>query len=337
VEPDAAGWSVAVTQGFPRYRVVIADYDYPSLDEERAVLDAIGAELAPHHARTEADLIAACRGADAVLCQYALMTRAVIASLDRCRVIVRYGVGVDTIDIPAATEHGIWVCNVPDYGVDEVSDHAMTLLLAAARKLVPMANAVQGGEWDVTLYKPIGRLRGRTLGLIGLGRIGSAVARKAQGFGLNVIAHDPYRPGEYFAERNVASVELDDLLARADFVSIHAPLTEETRHVIDQRALVAMKPSSYLINTARGGLVDGAALASALREGQIAGAGIDVLEREPIPADDPLLGLPNCIVTPHAAWYSEEAFRDLKTKAAEEAARVVQGERPRCPVNELRE
>jgi D-3-phosphoglycerate dehydrogenase len=324
-----------VTQGSPRYRVVIADYDYPSLDEERAVLDAIGAELVPHHARTEVELIAACRGADAVLCQYARMTGAVIASLDRCRAIVRYGVGVDTIDIPAATEHGMWVCNVPDYGVDEVSDHAMTLLLAAARKLVPMANAVQGGEWDVTLYKPIGRLRGRTLGLIGLGRIGSAVASKARGFGLNVIAHDPHRPSEYFAERNVTGVELDDLLARADFVSIHAPLTEETKHVIDRRALVTMKPSSYLINTARGGLVDGAALAGALRDGQIAGAGIDVLECEPIPADDPLLGLPNCIVTPHAAWYSEEAFRDLKTKAAEEAARVVQGERPRCPVNEL--
>jgi D-3-phosphoglycerate dehydrogenase / 2-oxoglutarate reductase len=318
-----------------RFRVVVTDYDYPSLDEERAVLEATGAELDPHQARTEAELVAICRDADVVLTQYAPLTARVIDALDRCRGIVRYGVGVDTVDIPAATRRGIWVCNVPDYGVDEVSDHAVTLLLALARKLIPMAEAVQAGRWDVNEFKPIRRLRGRTLGLIGLGRIGSAVARKARPFGLRVIAADPYRPAEYFAERHVEAVGLDDLLAAGDYVSVHAPLTEETHHLIGERELGLMKPTAFLINTARGGVVDGRAVAGALREGRIAGAGLDVVEREPIAPDDPLLGLPNCIITPHAAWHSDEAFRALKTLAAEEAARLLLGQPPRCPVNEV--
>ena len=319
----------------PRFRVVITDYDYPALDEERAVLDPIGAELVPNQARTEAELIAACRVADVVLNQYAHLTANVIATLDRCRAIVRYGVGVDTVDVAAATERGIWVCNVPDYGIDEVSDHAVTLLLAAARRLVALANAVQAGQWDVNQVKPVYRLRGRTLGLIGLGRIGSAVARKAAPFGLDVIAHDPPRSADYFAERNVGQTTLDELLARADYVSVHCPLTEETRHLIGERELGLMKPTALLINTARGGIVDGAAVARALRAGRIAGAALDVLEREPMPTDDPLLGLPNCLVTPHAAWYSEEAFRALKTMAAEEVARLLLGQPPRSPVNDI--
>ena len=319
----------------PRFRVVVTDYDYPALDEERAVLEPIGAELVPNRARTESELIVACRGADALLNQYARLTAAVIDSLDRCRGIVRYGVGVDTVDLAAATRRGIPVCNVPDYGVDEVSDHAVTLLLAAARKLVPLADAVQRGTWDVNLVKPIRRLRGRTLGLIGLGRIGGAVARKAGPFGFEVIAHDPYRTAAYFAERGVEPVGLDALLARSDYVSIHCPLSEETDHLIGERELALMKPAAILINTARGGIVDGRALAVALRTGRIAGAALDVLEREPIPADDPLLGLPNCLLTPHAAWYSEEAFRALKTLAAEEVARLLLGQPPRCPVNDV--
>jgi D-3-phosphoglycerate dehydrogenase / 2-oxoglutarate reductase len=200
---------------------------------------------------------------------------------------------------------------------------------------VPLADAVQRGTWDVNLVKPIRRLRGRTLGLIGLGRIGGAVARKAGPFGFEVIAHDPYRTAAYFAERGVEPVGLDALLARSDYVSIHCPLSEETDHLIGERELALMKPAAILINTARGGIVDGRALAVALRTGRIAGAALDVLEREPIPADDPLLGLPNCLLTPHAAWYSEEAFRALKTLAAEEVARLLLGQPPRCPVNDV--
>ena len=317
-----------------RFRVVVTDADYPAFDEERSVLERLGAELVIHQARTEAELISACHGADALLNQYAQITPTVIESLDRCRVIVRYGVGIDTINVPAATRRGIWVCNVPDYGTDEVSDHTVTLLLAAARKLVPLVNAVQAGRWDVNIAKPIRRLRGSTLGLVGLGRIGSAVARKARPFGFELIAaHDPHVGGSHFAERDVRGVNLDELLAMADYVSIHCPLTEETHHLIGERELGRMKKSAFLINTARGAIVDNAALARALREGRIAGAALDVVETEPIPHDDPLLGLSNCLITPHAAWYSEEASRDLKTKAAEEVARVLLGEPPRCPVN----
>ena len=317
----------------PRFRVVVTDADYPHLDEERAVLEPIGAELVREQALTEDDLIRVCRGADMLLNQYAKLTARVIDSLDRCKGIVRYGVGFDVVDLPAATRRGIVVCNVPDYGTDEVSDHAITLLLSIARKLVPMANGVQQGTWTVDPYKPVWRLRGRTLGIIGLGRIGALAASKAQGFGLRVIAHDPYRAPEYFRERNVEPVELDELLRAADYVSIHAPLSDETRHLIDADRLALMKPTAYLVNTARGGLIDGEALARALREGRLAGAALDVTETEPIPRDSPLLGLDTCIITPHAAWYSEEGARALQRLAAEEVARILLGQPPRCPVN----
>ena len=230
---------------------------------------------------------------------------------------------------------GSYVCNVPDYGTDEVSDHAITLLLAVARKLIVLAQGVQNGVWSVEPAKPVGRLRGRTLGIIGLGRIGALTARKAQAFGLQVIAYDPYRPMHALAEHNVGRATLDDLLRTADYVSIHAPLSPETHHLIGDRELGLMKPTAYLVNTARGGLVDAAALARALRAGQIAGAALDVFEVEPIPADHPLLGLENCIITPHAAWYSDESAAALQRLAGEEAARILLGQPPRCPVNRV--
>jgi D-3-phosphoglycerate dehydrogenase / 2-oxoglutarate reductase len=317
----------------PRFRAVITDADYPDVAQERAILQAAGAELIREHLTAEDDLIRALAGADVVLNQFSQITARVIESLDRCRGIVRYGVGFDTVDVEAATRRGICVCNVPDYGTDEVSDHAITLLLAIARKLIPLAQGVQNGVWSVDPVKPVGRLRGRTLGIIGLGRIGTLAAAKAQAFGIRVIAYDPVRPAPYFAERNIGRSTLDDLLRESDYVSIHAPLSDATRHLIDQRALGLMKPTAFLVNTARGGLVDGDALAQALRSGQIAGAALDVTEREPIPRESPLLGLDNCVVTPHAAWYSDESAAALQRLAGEEAARLVLGEPPRCPVN----
>jgi D-3-phosphoglycerate dehydrogenase len=319
----------------PRYRAVITDCDYPDVEQQRAVLEAAGADLIWENLRTEEALIAGLAGAEVLLTQYAPLTARVIASLDRCRGIVRYGVGYDTVDVEAATRHGIYVCNVPDYGTDEVSDHAVTMLLVVARKIVPLAQGVQAGVWSLEHIKPVGRLRGRTLGIIGLGRIGALTAAKARGFGIRVIGHDPYLPASRFAELGVERAELDDLLRESDYVSIHAPLNAETHHLISDRALALMKPSAFLINTARGGLVDAAALGRALRSGQIAGAAIDVAETEPIPRDSPLLGLDNCIVTPHAAWYSDEAAAALQRLAAEEAVRLLTGEPPRCPVNRL--
>ncbi|MCC7372862.1 MAG: C-terminal binding protein [Chloroflexi bacterium] len=319
----------------PRFRAVITDADYPDVAQERAILEGIGAELVREHVKDEAGLIRALAGAEVILTQYAPLTARVLATLDRCKGIVRYGVGFDTVDVPAATKRGIYVCNVPDYGTDEVSDHAITLLLAIARKLIVAAEGVQRGVWSVEPLKPVGRLRGRALGIIGLGRIGSLTAAKAQGFGIRVIAHDPALPASAFAERNVTPVGLDELLQTADYVSIHAPLSAETRHLIGERALRLMKPSAFLINTARGGLVDADALATALRAGEIAGAALDVMETEPIARDSALLGLENCIITPHAAWYSDEAAAALQRLAGEEAARLLLGQAPRCPVNTL--
>ena len=318
-----------------RPRVVVTDYDYEHLDEVRRVLDPLGVELSIHQSRTEAEVIEVARDAVALLVEYVPITEAVIGSLDRLRLIVRFGVGYDNVDVAAATRRSVWVCNVPDFGADEIADHAFLLLLAAARKLVPIANAVQAGRWDVNQFRPIFRLRGQTVGVIGLGRTGSGVPRRAQAFGMKVVAYHPNRPPEYFAERGVAPVELDELLRTADFVSIQATLNAQTRHLIGERELELMKPTAILVNTARGGIVDGAALARALRAGRIAGAALDVVEREPIPPDDPLLGLENCLITPHAAYYAEESVRDLKTLAAEEVARLLRGEPLRNPVNRI--
>lgn len=319
----------------PRYRAVITDCDYPDVEQQRAVVEAAGAELIWENLRTEDALIAGLADADVLLTQYAPLTARVIERLERCRGIVRYGVGYDTVDLVAATRRSIYVCNVPDYGTDEVSDHAITLLLTVARKIVPLARGVQAGVWSLEHIKPVGRLRGRILGIVGMGRIGALTARKAQAFGLDVIAHDPLLPASGFAESGARSVTLEELLRDADYVSLHAPLSDETHHLIGDRTLGLMKPTAFLVNTARGGLVDADALGRALRAGRIAGAAIDVTETEPIPRDSPLLGLENCLITPHAAWYSEEASAALQRLAAEEAVRLLRGEPPRCPVNRL--
>src|SRR5215212_1170588 len=319
----------------PRYRAVITDADYPDVSEQRAVLEAIDAELVWENLRTEEALVAGLAGADVLLTQYAPLTARVIESLDHCKGIVRYGVGYDSVDLAAASRRGIYVCNVPDYGSDEVSDHAVTMLLVIARKIIPLAQNVQAGVWSLEPIKPVWRLKGRTLGIVGLGRIGTMTAAKARAFVLRVIACDPLLPAAAFAERSVERVELDDLLRQSDYVSLHAPLSDETRHLIGERTLALMKPTAFLVNTARGGLVDAEALARALRDGRLAGAAIDVTEIEPIPRNSPLLGLDTCVITPHAAWYSDESSSALQRLAAEEAARLLLGEPPRCPVNRL--
>ena len=322
----------------PGPRAVVSDYDFYTFDPERAVLDPAGIELVLTQGLTEAELIANCAQADALLVEYAKITPPVVAALERCQVIVRYGVGYDNLDVPAATAAGIWVCNVPDYSLDEVSDHALTLLLALARKLVPLNSAVHAGRWDVSAVKPVYRLQEQTLGIVGYGRIGSNLGRKAAAIGLRVLACDPYLEPGLIRERGAEPVDLETLLRQADFVSLHAPLSPETRHLIDGEALSLMKPSAHVINTARGPLVDNLALAEALRSGRLAGAALDVTEPEPIPADHPLIGLESCLLTPHAAYYSEQSFVDLKTFAAREVVRVLEAGEPKNPLNpEVRE
>jgi D-3-phosphoglycerate dehydrogenase / 2-oxoglutarate reductase len=258
-----------------------------------------------------------------------------IATLRGTGLLVRAGIGYDVIDVDAATASGIWVANVPDYCVDEVADHATLLLMAAWRRLRELEAVWRAGSWvNAALVPPVNRARGRRLGLVGFGRIGRAVAQRARGFGFELVAHDPYVADDILRGSGVEPIGLDELFATADAVSLHCPLTAETRSMVDANRLAQARPGLVLVNTSRGGVVDLAALDDALDRGQVAAAGLDVLADEPSPdLDRPLFKRPNVVLTPHLAWYSLEARRDLALKAAEEAYRYVTGERPRNLVN----
>ena len=313
-----------------RMKVVVTDYDYPSLDLERKVLEEIDPEFVGAHCTTEEEVIAAAKDADGILNEYAPLTERVIKSLDRCKVICRYGVGVDSIDVKAATERGIIVANVPDYCVDEVSTHTMALILACARKVPYLSTTIKRGTWDFMVAKPLFRSRDRVLGLFGLGRIAKAVAHKAKGFNFRIIAYDPYISQ---AKEKVELVSFSELLSNSDFISIHAPLTQKTKHSFGKAEFKAMKKDAYLINTARGAIVDELALYQALKEGWIAGAALDVMEKEPPDPNNPLLKLDNLIITPHISYYSEESYAELKIKAAQAVLDVLKGKLPKSVVN----
>ncbi|SHE75671.1 D-3-phosphoglycerate dehydrogenase [Caldanaerobius fijiensis DSM 17918] len=314
-------------------KVVVTDYEYADLRYEEEVLKKAGIKLIPAQCRTEDELISACKDADGLLNQYAQITRRVIEALVKCRVIGRYGVGVNTIDMEAATDKGICVVNVPDYCVDEVSDHALALLLACARKVVLLNNSVKNGRWDYKISKPINRSRGKVLGIVGFGRIPRALAQKAKAIGFSLLVYDPYITSTDAEAYGAKLVELEELMAKSDFVSVHAPLTKQTYHMIGEKELSLMKPSAFIINTARGPVIDEEALIKVLKEGRIAGAGLDVLEEEPTPRDNPLLTMDNVIITPHVAWYSEEAEVELRTKAAQGVVDVLLGYWPKYLVN----
>jgi len=318
------------------YLVVLTDHVFPDEDAviEQKVLEAAGARLEIHECRDEDRLIEITRHADGLLVERALITRRVIAGMERCQVIARYGVGYDCIDVPAATEAGIIVCNVPDYCVPEVADHTMALLLDLARSTIKLDAEVRRGIWDVySGGKTNRRIEGQVLGMIGSGRIGRAVAKRALAFGLRLLVFDPYVDAETISSFGGTKVDLEELLRTADFVTLHVPLTAETRHLLSADRIRLMKPTAYVINTARGGLIDQKALTEALQEGRLAGAALDVLEQEPPSPDDPILKLPNVILNPHAAFYSKGASEDLHRMAAEEVARVLQGKMPKSVVN----
>lgn len=313
--------------------VVVTDTVFPTLEPVERVLAPVDAEVVLAPEPTAQAILDATRAADGLVVTYAKVTAEIIQNLERCQVISRTGIGVDNVDVQAATQKGIVVTRVPDYCIDEVSDHALGLLFALARK-IPLANsAVHGGQWSVDLVIPIHRLRGQTLGLAGFGQIPRALTPKAQALGLSVIAYDPYVSEGAMAAVGVRQVDLGQLLEESDFVSVHAPLTPETHHMFNRIAFQKMKPGAVLINTARGPLVDEEALIDALEAGELAGAALDVLEQEPPAAGSRLLGRSDVILTPHTGFYSEESLIDLQTKAAQEVLRVLQGERPRNPVN----
>ncbi|AGT32277.1 2-hydroxyacid dehydrogenase [Geobacillus genomosp. 3] len=316
-----------------KFKVVVTDYEFQTLAPEQEVLSPLNVEFVAAQCRTEEEVIAVCKDADAIINQYAPISANVIAQLEKCKVISRYGVGVNTVDVDAATEKGIIVANVTDYSVDEVSDHALALLLSLARKIVKLNHEVKNGVWDFNMGKPVYRLRGKTLGLVGLGRIPQALAKKAQSFGLHVIAYDPYVPAEVANELNVQLVGLNDLFRQSDYISVHAPLTKETKGMISDEQFNLAKKELIIVNTARGPVIDEPALIRALQDGKIAGAGLDVTECEPIQPDNPLLQMENVVITPHVAWYSEESERELKRKTAQNVADVLSGHYPNYFVN----
>ena len=313
-------------------KVVITDYVWESLDVERKLLDGL-ARLVPLKTKTPDEFIAEAADCDALLNTYAgPITADVMARMPRCRVIARYGIGVDTIDLDAATRAGIIVTNNPTYCIDEVAEHTLALILACARKVALYDRLVRGGRWEVPPGKPMFRLSGKTLGLVGFGNIARQVALRAAAFGLRIIYADPFvqnAPSPIPAQK----VDLAELLGEADFVSLHPPLTSETRGMIDDAALSRMKRTAFLVNCARGPIVDTAALVRALDAGTIAGCALDTVDPEPLPDAHPLRGRENVIITPHVAWYSEQALVGLQAGAPGEVRRVLTGEWPINVVN----
>lgn len=318
-----------------RPQVVLA---YAGLGEgeiEHDVFEAEDVELVAVDQLDSPEGRAAVRQAEALMVTVQPVSGSLLSSMERCKVVTRVGTGVDAIDIETATTRGIWVTNVPDYSIDEVSTHALALLLAQARNLPGHVAAAMAGSWRYQHETPIRRYSQLTLGILGFGRIGKAMGRKGRGTGLRVIACDPYIPAEHITETGAESVDFETLVRTSDFLSLHVPLTDATRGIIDGRALAQMKPNACVINTSRGDVIDIDALLAAIQSSQIAGAALDVLPIEPPPLDHPVMHEPKILVTPHVAWASEEAAQDVKRRGAEDVLRVLHGERPRCPVNEV--
>lgn len=299
--------------------VLITDCDHPDIEVERTVFAAAGLDVRLARCRTEEDVLAAGSDAVALLVQYAPVSAQVLDGLPRCRVVGRYGAGLDSVDVSAAEARGVGVVHVPDYAVAEVSDHAIALTLALGRRIVAYSSSVRSGRWEMRSGGPVRRLSALRLGVIGLGRIGREVARKAAALGFDVVGHDVVPP----PEPPVPLLSLDELLRTSDVVTLHLPLTPATRHLIDASRLALMRPSAVLVNTSRGGIVDQPALAEAVISGRLAGAALDVLEREPPDAADPLLACDQVIITPHVAFYSEESLAELKRRAAENIVQAL--------------
>lgn len=315
------------------FTVLVTDRAWPGLEVERAVLEPLGATLVEPGSPEPEAMVALAAELDAVLTCWRTVPPELLTAAPKCRMISRYGIGLDNIPVGLATELGMVVTNVPDFCLDEVSDHAMALLLAAARRIVTFSSETAGGTWVPSGGRDLPRLRGKTLGVVGYGNIGRALAPKAAAFGLRVLVFSPSLTPGKMADGVIAAGSLDELLSEADFVSLHVPSTPATRAMIGESALRAMKPIAWLINTSRGAVIDESALVRALDEGWIAGAALDVLSVEPPPADHPLLCHPKTIVTPHVAFASAEAVVELRRRAAEHVAYVLRGERPPHIVN----
>ena len=314
-------------------RIVITECDHDSFAAEHDLTDPAGAELVLTQSRTAAELVANARGADAILVQYAQITADVMDSLPCLRVVGRYGVGVDSVDVAAATARGIAVCNVPDYGTESVSDHAIGMTLACARGIPRLDRGIRAGSFDLAAVRPLYTTRGRVFGVIGMGLIGTATARKAAGLGYQVIGYDIAADPAAATFHGFASVSLAELLKRSQVVSLHTPLTDVTRGMIGADQLALMRTDAILVNTSRGGVIDTDALVDALAAGSIRGAAIDVHESEPLPAGHPLTTFDSVVLTPHLAWYTEESYDELKRRTVANVLEVCAGRPPRNIVN----
>jgi D-3-phosphoglycerate dehydrogenase len=302
---------------------VITDFQFPNIDSEKSIIEDAGGQLAALQCKTEQDVIERAADADVLLVQWAPITRSVIERLANCKVIIRYGIGLDNIDLQAARNRGITVRNIPDYCIDEVADHTVALALSLARQVAAIDRQVRQGKWSIVPPRPLPASRESTFVTIGFGRIARAVLERARAFKFQLATCDPYLGADVEFPPDVARVEFDEALAMADILALNVPLTTETRHMLDAVAFAQMKPTALLINTARGALVDTVALAAALEDGTIAGAGLDVFETEPLSFDHPLRRCSNALLTSHVSWYSELSGPNLQRMAAEEAVRSL--------------
>lgn len=315
------------------FKVVSIQHDYPPTGREGQIVAAAGGEYVDADRLPIEEGLRECDEADAILVRWLKVGPDLIRRFRRCKIIVRYGVGYDNVDLSAATQANIMVGHVPHYCLDEVATHALALLLACVRNIIAAHHRLAGGSWEANPPEKSFRMAGRTMGLIGLGNIGQTVARKLRGWNMRLLATDPYLEPDKATLLGVELVELETLLQQSDFISLHVPLLPETRHLLNRRAFEHMKPGVILVNTARGPIVDEAALLDALEHGPVAAAGLDVFEKEPLPSDSPLRSHPRLVLTDHTAWYSEESLDELRSTAAEEAVRVCTGGLPRSLAN----
>lgn len=314
-------------------RLVVTDQAFGNTSAEEAAAKAAGAKFSAYQLRDEAETAEAVEGAHAILNNFAPMTERVMARMASGAVIVRYGVGVDNVDLSAARQMHVRVCNVPDYGVDEVADHAAAMAVFLARRIHRFDAAIRTGEWRIAEMVPSLRsLSNSTVGLIGLGRIAQGVARRMRAFGCTVIAHDPFVDPDVAEAANVRLADLDTVISAANILSLHVPYTPETHHILSARRIAALPRGAIVVNCSRGGLVDESALADALKEDRLAAAGLDTFEAEPLPTGSPLRSAPNLFLSPHAAFYSDASVQRLQQLAADEALRALRGAPLRCQI-----
>jgi len=316
-----------------KFKVVITDREFETIEPEKAVLEKIGAEVFAYQCKNEDEIIEIAKDCDGLIMQYANLTRKVIESLEKCKVISKYAIGLDRIDLKAATEKGICVGHVADYCVDEVSTHTVAMILALNRKLLIHDKNIKAGIWDYKLGKKIYNLKGQTIGLVGFGKIAKLVLEKVKPYGMNILVYDPFVPANVVSEMGGKLVDFEELITTSDIVSIHVPLLESTRYMFNKEVFKKMKNSAILINMGRGPVIKETDLIWALENKEIAAAGLDVTDPEPIQPDNPMLKMDNVIITPHAAYYSEESQLPLQTLTAENVAQVLTGYYPRYLAN----